>query len=219
MFKSSMRTLSLALALVLLLTVGGVYATWSFTLGYTEPKSQDVGVSLSVFDYPPEQILPGGGDNTDDDDEEVNINNTNHYTLIDLLLNADKSYGLNQNNSFLYELLEVDTLMYSNQHVTGGNLKFVLDDKTNTSGLYYCVEMISEIECYAYTFAKADLATAGGSVVEIPAYKTILKKDTKWEAITSYLGYAKTVSLSSLGIQGGSQADIYYTIDVDTWHT
>ena len=109
--------------------------------------------------------------------------------------------------------------MYSNQHVTGGNLKFVLDDKTNTSGLYYCVEMISETECYAYTFAKADLATAGGSTVEIPVYKTILKKDTKWEATTSYLGYAKTISLSALGIQGGSQADIYYTVDVTTWHT
>ena len=50
-------------------------------------------------------------------------------------------------------------------------------------------------------------------------YKTILKKDTKWEATTSYLGYAKTISLSALGIQGGSQADIYYTVDVTTWHT
>ena len=124
--RSTIKYVMLLCALLMTLSVGGVFAVWLYAEGPMETKTDQVGIDLTVFAYKPEEILPGGGDNTDDDDEEVNINNTNHYTLIDLLLNADKSYGLNQNNSFLYELLEDDTLMYSNQHVTGGNLKFVL---------------------------------------------------------------------------------------------
>lgn len=216
MFKSTIRTLSLVLALVLLLTVGGVYATWTYTLGYTEPKSQELGVSLSVFDYPPDEILPGG----DQNDEPVTPG-ANHFALIDLILNeSNKGYGLNySDNVLLHQYLRSDRVIYSNQNVQGGNLKFLLDDKNNTQGLYYCIKWVSDTEYHVFTFSKDDLATAGGSAVEIAAYKTILKKNTKWEATTSYLGYALTYSLYDLDVEPGQQADIHYSIDMEQWHT
>ena len=219
MCNRTLRRLSLLLSLVLLLSVGGVYATWQYAHDPVQSKSTDLNPTMDVFDYPPEEVLPGGDENQEDDKEEVDLNNTNHFSLIDLLLNAEKGYGLNRKNSFLYELLEDDGVVYSNQHVTGGNLKFVLDDKNNTSGLYYCVEWISETECHAYTFTVAELATAGGSVTEIVAYKTILVKTDQWRATTSYKGYAPTIALRDLGVSGGSQADIYFTIDMSKWHT
>lgn len=41
--------------------VSGVYATWSYAAFGPTPQQTGISASLSVFDYPPEQVLPGGG--------------------------------------------------------------------------------------------------------------------------------------------------------------
>ena len=208
------RMLPMLLCVAVLLSVGGVYATWTYAELSPQPAEQAIGVSLSVFDYPPEEILPGG----DQNDDPVELGQ-DHFVLIDLILNErQKGYGLNySNNVVLHRYLEDNRVVYSNQKVSGGNLKFILDPKNNTHGLYYCVEKISDTEYYAYTFSDDALATAAGSSAEITAYRTTLVKTDKWNATTSYLGYAKVKRLSELG-ESADPNTIAYSIDVSTWH-
>lgn len=202
----------LALLLVVVLTVSGVYATWTYSLDYSELDTEDIGITLSVFDYPPEEVLPGGSN------EQAPIGG-NHLALIDLILNEDKKgYGLNINNNvILHKYLKNEPVVYSNQKVSGGNLKFILDPKNNTHGLYYCIEKVTDTLYYAYTFSEAELSTAGGLSTEIIAYRTDLVKTDIWRATTSHMGYAKTKSLSSLGASADPNS-VPFSIDVNTWH-
>ncbi len=200
------------IALMLIFSVGGVYATWLYAEGSPEPVEQTVSLSLSLFEYPPEEILPGG------ELEEAPLGE-DHFGLIDLILNENKKgYGLNINNNVvLHKYLKSDGVAYSNQKVSGGNLKFILDPKNNTHGLYYCLEKVTDTLYYAYTFSTDALSSAGGSNVEIVAYRTNLEKTDKWRATTSYLGYAKTKSLSDLGVSADPNT-IEYSIDMSSWH-
>ena len=179
----------------------------------TNPCRADHGGFLSLFEYTAEEILPGG------ELEEAPLGE-NHFALIDRILNEkDKSYGLNINNNvLLHTYLRRQKVVYSNQKVSGGNLKFILDPKNNTHGLYYCLEKVSDTEYYAYTFSTNELSTASGSSIEIVAYRTTLLKTDKWRPTTSYQGYAKTKSLRDLG-ESADPNTIGYSIDVSTWHT
>ena len=200
------------LCLFVIVSIGGVFATWKYAEIPTASVEQSVNLSLSVFTYPPEEILPGGTM------EEAELG-MDHFGLIDLILNErSKGYGLNySDNTILHKYLDRQTVVFSNQKVSGGNLKFILDPKSNTHGLYHCVEKISETELYAYTFSTDALATAGGSNVEILVYRTTLAKTDRWRATTSYAGYAKTKSLRDLDVSADPNT-IAYSIDVSTWH-
>lgn len=206
------KILFLILCFSLILQVGGVFATWRYAEISPQPTEQTVNLAVSPFEYPPEEILPGG------EMEEAELGQ-NHFALIDLILNeSNKGYGLNYNNNVvLHQYLKKQAVVYSNQKVSGGNLKFILDPKNNTHGLYYCIEKVSETEYYAYTFSVDELSTSSGSDTEIIAYRTALVKDGKWKASASYLGFAKTKSLSALGVSADPNT-ISYSIDVTTWH-
>lgn len=206
------RILLPLICLMLVLSMGGVYATWLYAGGPIQPAEQEMMLSLAVFEYKPEEILPGG-------EKEEAVLGEDHFGLIDLILNENKKgYGLNiSNNVVLHKYLKNQKVVYSNQKVSGGNLKFILDPKNNTHGLYYCLEKVSDTEYYAYTFSTDALATASGSSAEIVAYRTTLLKTDKWRATTSYLGYALTRRLSDLG-ESADPNTIAYSIDVSTWH-
>ena len=121
------------------------------------------------------------------------------------------------NNVVLHQYLRRQPVVYSNQKVSGGNLKFILDPQNNTHGLYYCLEKVSDTLYYAYTFSTDALSTAGGSDMEIIAYRTDLVKTDIWRATVSHMGYAKTKSLSALDVSADPNA-IRYSIDVSTWY-
>ena len=214
MRRSMMHYSALLCALLLLTSVGGTFAAWRYFYP-PAPVEDMLDTSLSMFDYPPEEILPGGGN----EDIEVELGG-DHYVLIDLVLNEnEKGYGLNINNNvLLHKYLRDDGIVYSNQKVSGGNLKFILDPNNNTHGLYYCLEKVTDTQYYAYTFMEADLESVGGTSTEILAYRTILEKTDIWRATTSYTGYAKTKSLSTLGVDADPKT-VPYSIDVTTWHT
>ena len=207
------RGLPIFLVLILALSVGGVYAVWTY---YDEPiESQDgaMGVNISVFDYTPEEILPGG-------DVEIPDIGQNHHVLIDLILNeSNKGYGLNySDNVVLHKYVERQGVAYSNQKVSGGNLKFILDPKNNTHGLYYCVEWVSETQYYAYTFSSDELTMHAGTETEIVAYRTVFVKESgEWIATTSHYGKAKTRPLDDLGVSADPNT-VPFSIDVSTWH-
>lgn len=207
------KYLTLFLSIILLLSIGGVFAVWVYPEVIANPVSDLFHTQISVFEYTPEEILPGG----DEIDEEIG---QNHFALIDIILNEkDKSYGLNiNNNALLHEYLRDDGFVYSNQKVQGGNLKFILDAKNNTHGLYYCLQRVSNTLYYCYTFSTLDLSNAAGTDTEIVAFRTNLEKTDKWYATTSVCGYAKTISLRSIGVSADSNT-IEYSIDMDSWHT
>ena len=208
----TIRLLSLLLGILLIFSIGGVWATWRYAEFSPSATDTFMGIGLSVFDYPPEQILPGG-------DTETAPLGENHLKLVDLVLNEDnKGYGLNiQNNVLIHQLLRSQPVVFSNQKASGGNLKFILDVRNNTHGLYYAVEKVTDTLYYMYTFSVDELATAAGTSLEITAYRTSLEKSTKWTATKSYIGYAQTKSLRDMGESADSHS-IAYSIDVTTWH-
>lgn len=73
MFKHTVRTLSLVMALVLLLTVGGVWATWMYA-SPPEPQSMDIPVKIANFHYADIYI-------TKITPQESGLTKTNHTTV------------------------------------------------------------------------------------------------------------------------------------------
>ncbi len=208
------RYLIIIIALISVISVGGVYATWMYAEEHPMPKETSVGVSIEVFDYPPEQMLPGGGENTG----EVQLGQ-NHFMVIDLIVNKAKNgYHLNNSGSVLHDFLDERGVVYSNQKTGGGNMKFVIDPKYNTHKVYFVLVKDTDSLYYAYTFDTDALATAGGSNLEISVYKTKIEKiDGVWDATVTHIGQAQTVSLRDMGYDAMSQT-IGYTIRYDTWH-
>jgi len=211
MLKSGIRSLCLLLALILLAAMGSVCATWYYANLACDSKADNIGVGINVFDYPPEEVLPGG----ENEDPEIG---QNHLALIELVLN-DLDYGLNNGSKkVLHDYLDDEGVVYSNQKVSGGNLRHLLNPTDNTHKMYYCLEKVSDAVYYVYTFSMDELSTAGGSSVEIVAYRTVLEKTDKWYATISYYGHALTRTLSALGT-GADPNAIPYSIDMSTWHT
>ena len=206
-----LRFIPLLVCFLIIITVGGAYATWNYAVLAPPNVQQNVNISLSVFDYPPEQILPGG-------DTETAPLGENHLKLIELILwEDDKDYGLNiNNNAVIHQYLKSHKVVYSNQKISGGNMKFILDSRHNTHGLYYCVEKVSDTLYYCYTFDVNALSTASGTSKYITVYRTSLVKTDQWKATTAYEGVAQTKRLSELGESPDSHS-LSYSIDTTTW--
>lgn len=200
-------TLSVGLAL---LSSAFVYGAWVYYQD-TLPREYNVYHQLGEFGYAPEEVIPGG--------EHEAALGENHLALIDLVLNEkQKGYGLNAGiNVLLHQYLRSQPVVYSNQKVSGGNLKFILDPKNNTHGLYYCLEKVTDDLYYCYTYTESDLEAAEETDVEILAYRTLLEKTDKWQATKSYIGYAKVEELSAFKVSADPQSEPY-AIDVRTWH-
>ncbi len=204
MGRSIVRYTAFLCSLIVLASVGGVFATWYYTYDITPNAQENLKVSLSEFEWKPDEILPT--------ESEIG---ENHLALIELILNeSNKGYGLNYDNKHVLEgYLDKYGLVFSNQKVTGGNLKFVSDE---TNQLYYCVEKISDTMYYAYTFSFSDLNSVKGTATVMPVYRTVLEKTDKWRAPRSYFGYAQTKLLRAFGAEN-TPGTLEYSIDVSTW--
>ncbi len=204
MGRSIVRYTAFLCSLFVLASVGGVFATWYYTYEATPSAQENLSVSLSEFEWKPEEILPT--------ESEIG---ENHLALIELILNENKKgYGLNYDNKHVLEgYLDKYGLVFSNQKVSGGNLKFVSDE---TNQLYYCVEKISDTMYYAYTFSFSDLNSVKGTATAMPVYRTVLEKTDKWRAPRSYFGYAQTKLLRAFGAEN-TPGTLEYSIDVSTW--
>ena len=204
MGRSIVRYMAFLCSLFVLTSVGGVFATWYYTYETAPNAQENLSVSLSDFEWKPEEILPT--------ESEIG---ENHLALIELILNeSNKGYGLNYDNKHVLEgYLDKYGLVFSNQKVSGGNLKFVSDE---TNQLYYCVEKISETMYYAYTFSFSDLNSVKGTATVMPVYRTVLEKTDIWRAPRSYFGYAQTKLLRAFGAEN-TPGTLEYSIDVSTW--
>ena len=106
----TVRIFMLLLAL-LLLCVGGVWASWIYCEEYADPSTDNLGgIGLSEFVWAPEEILP-----TDKPGE-------NYLDLLESILNNSKG-GLNSSKGTLENAVDKHQLVHSSQNVQGGNLK------------------------------------------------------------------------------------------------
>ena len=204
MGRSIVRYTAFLCSLFVLASVGGVFATWYYTYKTAPSVQENLSVTLSEFEWKPEEILPT--------ESEIG---ENPLALIELILNENnKGYGLNYDNKHVLEgYLNKEGLVFSNQKVSGGNLKFVSDE---TNQLYYCVEKITDTMYYAYTFSFSDLNSVKGTATAIPVYRTVLEKTDKWRAPRSYFGYAQTKLLRAFGAEN-TPGTLEYSVDVSTW--
>ncbi|MBQ3066412.1 MAG: hypothetical protein IJD18_00130 [Clostridia bacterium] len=176
-------TLCIACTLVVGLNAQWIYPDLSLSLG----DSNGANITLQEFEYTPDEVLPGG----DQNDQEVEVGQ-NHNSLIDRIVNH-VTYGLNATKKpIVKDLLLEDGLkaVYSNQTVSGGNLKHILIDDASMEALDFAVKYETDTFLTAYTFASKYLTSSQvGQTIEV--YKTdIVLENGTWVAKRSYKGTA-----------------------------
>jgi hypothetical protein len=189
------------MGMVLLLSLGGVCATWNYAQGAPNPINETL--KINVFPWSGSEVLP--------EDDEIG---ENHRTLIDTIINGP-GIGLNTSNSYLNQQIKKrrdgsllvpkrDTL--GSMAVTQGDELYELFGLT-TSNLDFLIHFISDTEYYLFTTG-VDLgekgsysifgSTPGSPTTPIgqyifPIYRTLVQKiDGRWAAIETLEGSAKS---------------------------
>jgi len=198
-----LKITSAIVCFILLLSIGGVIATWTYSNSFIDDVDELVNVTINEFEYAPEVILPG--------DEEADKLGQNHLTLIDRIVNHI-TYGLNADSKpIVNDLLQSGTpVVYSQQNVQGGNLKHLLLTGATVDKLDFAVEYVTATEYACYTMATASLTSSNlGRIIAV--YKTkIIYEEGKWKATVSYEGQATVVEVKVKNHN-------IITIDVESW--
>lgn len=181
-------------------------AEWMYPdMSLTLENGLDVNVDLIEFEYTPEEILPGG-----DNNEQVQVGQ-NHMQLITNVVDH-VTYGLNATSKpIVRELLEDGaTAVYSNQNVSGGNLKHMLLDDYRMEALDFAVKYETDTFYTTFTFESKWLASRYVGTT-IAVYKTEMHyQNDKWVATRSYKGTAVVAN-----VRGGNKQIV--NIDVFSW--
>ncbi len=224
MFSRGVRFFSCVICAILLLSVGGVYATWNYAQGSV--KSAEESLKLNVFPWTGSEVLP--------EEDEVG---ENHRTLIDMIING-KGVGLNTSNSYLNKQIDKrqdggwfvpsrDTL--GSMAVTQGDQLYELFGLT-TSNLEFLIQFVSSNEYYLFTTgvylgekgSYSILGSKPGSPTTpigqyiFPIYRTVIRKTNgTWEAIETEEGSAKSAWYE----ESSSDSDRTQipSFDPDTW--
>ncbi len=186
--------------------VDGVSAKWFFVpLVQPDPYHGEITAEMGEFYYKPEEVLPGGG--------IVPEIGKNHLDLLQLILyEDDKGYGLNINKKPIVHnnLQDPGDIIYCDQQVTQGNLKFMLDKNATVNRLFFCIVKESDTEYTSYSFSYSEMMSAMLYETKIVVYKTTLRKENGvWDDVLSAGGYAT--------VKDVSVADCGRSIDVDSW--
>ena len=218
MNRKNLRTTVFLFSLLFILTIGGVSASWLYAEALLPPASSPVGMTMEIFEYAPEEILPGEGE--DGEGTGTVTPGENHLGLLGLVLNEATNFGLNLGDkSVIHANLQNRTVVFCNQNASGKNLKHLLNDDDNTFGLYFCVEKVTDTVYNLYSFSVNALPDMGGTMGEIEVYKTVIEKTDIWRGTVSYLGHAEVKSLSAMGVQVLNEKNTSkYSIDPATWH-
>ena len=179
--RSTTKYLALLLTLLLIASVGGAFAVWTFAEGSPDPQSKNVGITIREdnFVWTPEQILP-----TDKPGE-------NYMSLLDAILN-NRKVGLNSGKDVIYDTAEDYGFVHCDQNVQGGNLKHLNDVFTSSDrDLDFVISFISESELHCFMFEDDDIRNGLVDVTQIKVFKTILRYNgDEWYGEESQLGYA-----------------------------
>ena len=204
MFFSTSKKLTLLLAAVILtFSIAGVFASWNYATADANSEHTNLVAGLEVFAYKPEEVLPG---------VEMNQIGQNHQTVIERVVD-DVKYGLNSTHKPIIKDLLLDDgagVVYSQQHVTGGNLKKLVAGVSSVDALEFAVEYIDDNTFAIYTFSKLKLNSAAeGDYID--TYKTFLvKSNGVWDATICYIGTAPVLYVTVRG-------DTFKSIDETKW--
>ena len=186
-----------------------VYAKWIY-YAPLDPLGTSFNLSIEEFHYAPEQILP---------DNEYSDLHENHLNTITLVL-EHVTYGINadsnKSNVIHDNLSGNGSVLYLNQKINKGNMKFFYDFFTGqdeSSHVYFCIEKITDTVYYIYTYSRSDLTqNRVGTDERITAYKTVMEKgdDGIWAGVYSLQGTAKVIEVPNYDF-------FRYGIDVGSW--
>lgn len=199
--KKIMTAISLITALILVLSVGGTFATWRYALGRCADVVQNL--PLEAFPWEGSDILP--------EEDEVG---KNHRNLIDMILNGTvtdangkvTNLGLNHSGSYINEEIADRAGAWIGRSDTLGSMdfwersdidKYFNTSNENTTFVLYFPNGVSNTY-YLYT---TDVSLGASNTPNIaigenvyPVYRTVLKKNSEgyWEATETKLGYAQS---------------------------
>jgi hypothetical protein len=198
------KRLALLLCATLLISVGGVYATWNYASVGPMPVMQEFSVRLGEFNWAGSGNLP-----TDDAIGE------NHLSLLDQIINHPE-HGLNTSKSYLNEQIkdrQDGGIGWSGGRDTLGSMAVTQSEELNeifgltSFSLDFLIQFISDTEYYIFTTGE-DLGergeinwlgnnkTPGNPTVPIgqpiyPIYRTrVEKQNGVWTAVETKVGYA-----------------------------
>ena len=197
----------LATAVVAVVSVAGVFAVWTYRQP-AEAKTDEKPVSIKVFEYAPEEVLPSAPADS--------VNQTNHMDVIyELLFNSKMGMNSGKGSTVASTIKRYGLLHYL-ESISGGNLKHLIDSTAGGKNLGFSMQYINDDSFYAYTYYRLDHYNNKTIVV----YRTLFQRNTNpnidedddgdmdnWVASSSVKGMA-TVEMYS-----GSQ----YRILVETW--
>ena len=148
---------------------------------------------------------------------------TDYEQYILIFMNNDKGYGLNdegKKSEAVYNLLKSGGILYADDHMTQGNLGQLLKalDTTDTKGLTFVYEFISDTEINLYTYER-DYNSVSYNNQTITVYKTnFTRKSTgsetydEWKPTNSRPTHG-TATIKRITRDKGS----LYAIDIGTW--
>lgn len=201
MHRKAWNTISILLALMLVVSVGGAFATWQYAHGTCATVEENL--PLDVFPWEGAEILP--------EEDEVG---KNHRNLIEMILNgtitnSDGSVtklGLNHSGSYINNEIKDRSGSWLAKSDTLGSMdfwekadidKYFNTSNQNTSFVIHFPEGVANTY-YLYT-TDVDLESDGNPNIAIgqdiyPIYRTILAKNQEgyWEATETKVGYAES---------------------------
>ena len=182
---STTKFITLLCALLILSSMGGAFAAWSYASAPTDARNSSAGLSLAEFIWAPEDILP------------TETPGENYMDLLTSLLENSKG-GLNSGKDTLEKAVRKYHVVHCEQNVTGGNLKHLRDLFTDKSEMLdFIVQYKTDTEFHVYIFETDDVEQGTVDVTQIKVYKTILLLEKgKWAAGESQFGHAPLRYLS-----------------------
>lgn len=198
------KWLAIFLLLAVVLTTGGVYATWHYTTTGPSPVHQEIPLRLSEFNWAGSGNLP-----TDDAIGE------NHLSLLDQIINHPE-HGLNTSKSYLNEQIEERQdggIGWSSGRDTLGSMAVTQSEELNeifgltSFALDFLIQFKSSTEYYIFTTGEylgergeinwlGNNKTPGKPAVPIgqpiyTIYRTrVVKQNGVWTAVETTSGYA-----------------------------
>ena len=229
MFRSGMRSLSLILAVVILVSIGSVCAGWRYANLAANPAQKVFSVRLGLYNWAGSGNLP-----TDDSAGE------NHINLIDKIINHPQ-HGLNTSKSYLNEQIEdrrKGSIIWGTRDTLGSMAVTQSEELDEIFGLSsenlsFLIQFKSDTEYYIFTTGEylgergeinilGNNKTPGKPTVPIggdiyPIYRTkVVKTNGVWAAVETKAGYAKSAWYEES--RRNENATQIPSFDPDTFH-
>ena len=206
-----MKSTALVMTILLVLSAAGVYATWDYVDFSADPQSLPFDVTMDKFEYKPEEILPG---------EEEDEKKGNHWSLIERILN-DRTYGLNGQRNTIENALKKDGAVYcENNSISGGTLKSLFLDDTNSENLRFLLVYVNQNQIYAYTYSGIPQDGEQFDVTEIVTYKTLLSygEHVRDDGSTKVEWYASESAYGKAVVCDPDVKHVERSVDYLNWH-